>query len=251
MRDGTGRLHRVLVMGGTSEIGLATVRALDLDEDAEVVLAGRDRNRLEEAAAGLPSRLRTDVRLFDATDPESALVVVRSVFAEGDVDLVLPAFGVLGDQAGSERDVESVLPQIQVNVTSQAVVLLEAARLLREQGHGTLCVLSSIAAARSRRANFVYGATKAAVDALGTGLALAVEGSGARVIVVRPGFVIGRMTAGMPAAPFASTPEEVGAAVARAVRSSGRRVVWVPRELGVVAAAMRLAPYSVWRRVRR
>jgi decaprenylphospho-beta-D-erythro-pentofuranosid-2-ulose 2-reductase len=251
MRDGTGRIHRVLLMGGTSEIGLATVRALDLDEDAEVVLAGRDRTRLEEAAAGLPSRLRTDVRLFDATEPQSALAVVRTVFAEEDVDLVLPAFGVLGDQTGSERDVESVLPQFAVNMTSQAVVLLEAARLLREQGHGTLCVFSSIAAARGRRANFVYGSTKAGVDALGTGLSVALEGSGARVVVVRPGFVIGRMTAGLPAAPFATTPEQVGAAVAQAVRTPGRRAVWVPRRLAVVAAAMRLAPYPVWRRVRR
>ena len=251
MRDGTGRIHRVLLMGGTSEIGLATVRALDLADDAEVVLAGRDRTALEQAAAGLPSHLRTDAQLFDALDPQSALLVVRAVFASGDVDLVLPAFGVLGDQERAESDVESVLPQVVVNVTSQAVVLLEAARLLREQGHGTLCVLSSIAAARSRRANFVYGATKAAVDRLGTGLTLALDGTGVRVLVVRPGFVVGRMTAGLDPAPLASTPEQVGAAIADAVRHPRRRVVWVPRPLGVVAAAMRLAPYPLWRRVRR
>ncbi len=250
MRDGTGRLHRVLLMGGTSEIGLATVHALELDQDAEVVLVGRDRGRLEAAAAALPSGLRTDIQLFDATDPQSTLLAVRSVFAGGEVDLVLPAFGTLGDQARSESEVGSVVPQLTVNVTSQAVALLEAARLLAAQGHGTLCVLSSIAAARSRRANFVYGSGKAAVDALGTGLSLALEGTGVRVLVVRPGFVTGRMTAGMTPAPLASTPADVGAAIARGI-VTGRRVIWVPPALRILAAAMRLTPYPLWRRVRR
>ena len=229
----------------------ATWRALDLDEDAEAVLVGRDRGRLEAAAAWLaapaahrhPAVRRHRSAVHPARGPVGLRRGARSY-------LVLPAFGTLGDQARSESEVESVVPQLTVNVTSQAVALLESAWLLAAQGHGTLCVLSSIAATRSRRANFVYGSGKTAVDALGTGLSLAMEGTGVRVVVVRPGFVIGRMTAGMTPAPLASTPDDVGAAIARGIQT-GRRVIWVPPTLRILAAVMRLTPYPLWRRVRR
>ena len=130
------------------------------------------------------------------------------------MDLVLPAFGLLGDQVAFEGDPASAAGLVTVNLTTQTVVALEAARGLRGQGHGTLVLFSSIAGVRGRRANYVYGATKAGLDALGSGLDAALRGSGARVLVVRPGFVVGRMTAGMPEAPLSSTPGEVGHAVA-------------------------------------
>ena len=250
MPDAIERVQRVLVMGGTSEIALAIVRALPLASQAEVVLAGRDRAALEAAAATLPAPCRPTFFRFDARDPESALAVVATAFEAGAVDVVLPAFGVLGDQQLSEREPATVADQMTVNVTTQAVVIMEAGRRLQEQGHGTLVVFSSIAGVRARRANFVYGSAKAALDALGTGIGLMLEGSGAQVIVVRPGFVVGRMTAGMARAPFACSPEDVAQATL-AARGKGRRVVWVPGRLVVLAWAMRLLPHPVWKRLRR
>ena len=88
-------------------------------------------------------------------------------------------------------------------------------------------VLSSVAAVRPRKANFVYGAAKAGLDAFARGLADSLHGSGVRVVLVRPGFVTGRMTAGMPPAPLATTPAKVGAATAAALRD-GRSAVWIP-----------------------
>ena len=111
-------------------------------------------------------------------------------------------------------------------------------------------MLSSVAAVRPRKANFVYGAAKAGLDAFARGLADALHGTGIRVLLVRPGFVLGRMTAGMPAAPLSSTPAQVGAAVAAAL-AAGRSEIWVPRALGPFAAVMRLLPRPVWRRLRR
>jgi decaprenylphospho-beta-D-erythro-pentofuranosid-2-ulose 2-reductase len=111
-------------------------------------------------------------------------------------------------------------------------------------------VLSSVAAVRPRRANFVYGAAKAGLDAFARGLADSLHGSGVRVLLVRPGFVIGRMTQGMTPAPLSTTPAAVGRAVAAAL--AGRAdVVWVPSQLGVLAFALRLVPRPIWRRLRR
>ena len=95
---------------------------------------------------------------------------------------------------------------LQTNLTGHITTLLAAAARLRAQGSGVIVILSSVAAVRPRRANFVYGAAKAGLDAFGRGLADALHGSGVRVLLVRPGFVTGRMTAGLPPAPLAATP---------------------------------------------
>jgi decaprenylphospho-beta-D-erythro-pentofuranosid-2-ulose 2-reductase len=250
MRDGTGRLQRVLVLGGTSEIGLAVVRALPLTQEAEIILAGRDPAALADAVGRLPEHLNCRLEHFDALDLGAAQELVTRVFAAGDVDLVLPAFGVLGDQGAMEDDPGSAVELIAVNVTAQTVIALESARELRRQGHGTLVLLSSIAGMRGRRANYVYGSTKAAVDVLADGLRAALRGSGVQLVLARPGFVVGRMTRGLTPAPFARTPDDVGRAVARAV-VDGRAEVWIPPVLRAVRWLARATPRPLWERLRR
>ena len=120
---------------------------------------------------------------------------------------------------------------------------LVAARCLRRQGHGTLVVLSSVAGERVRRANFVYGSTKAGVDGFAQGLGDALAGSGAHVLVVRPGWVATKMTAGRPPAPLATTPEAVADAVVAAI-ATGKDVVWIPSALRWVFAVLRHLPRS-------
>ncbi|HVA59633.1 MAG TPA: SDR family NAD(P)-dependent oxidoreductase [Mycobacteriales bacterium] len=248
LRAAAPAVRRVLLLGGTSEIGLAIVAALGLPATAEVVLAGRDAGRLAAVAGGLPCVTR--VEGFDAGDPTDRRQVVERAFAAGPVDLVIPAFGVLGDQLLAERDPAHAEHILEVDLLAQATVLLAAAARLREQGHGTIVVLSSVAMVRPRRANFVYGAGKAGLDALARGLADSLHGSGVRVLIVRPGFVTGRMTAGMRPAPLSCRPEDVGRAVAAALRS-GRATVWVPPALRLLAVALRLVPRPLWRRIRR
>jgi decaprenylphospho-beta-D-erythro-pentofuranosid-2-ulose 2-reductase len=96
----------------------------------------------------------------------------------------------------------------------------------------------------------VYGAAKAGLDAFARGLADSLHGSGVRVVLVRPGFVTGRMTAGMQPAPLATTPAKVGAATAAALRG-GKDAVWIPAPLAGLAVALRLVPRPAWRRVSR
>ena len=82
------------------------------------------------------------------------------------------------------------------------------------------------------------------------GLADALHGTGVRLLIARPGFVIGRMTQGMTPAPLSSTPDQVAAGTARAL-AKGRRTVWIPWALGPASVAMRLLPQFVWRRMPR
>ncbi len=248
MLDQLGRPGRVLLLGGTSEIGLAILAALRAPAGTEVLLAGRDEQRLAAAGKELPFRCTTIG--YDALVADSQRAVVDAAFAGGPVDLVIAATGVLTAQDEVDRDPALAARMIETNFTSHVTTLLAAAGRMRAQRHGTIVVLSSVAAIRPRRANFVYGAAKAGLDAFARGLSDALAGTGVRVVLVRPGFVTGRMTAGMSPAPLASSPAEVGEAVAAALEGTAA-LVWVPRAVAGAAAVMRLVPRPLWRRMRR
>ena len=239
---------RVVLLGGTSEIGLAILSALRLGPDAEVILAGRDPQRLEGAGKSL-NRPVTVVR-YDAMDTNAHQAFADEICAGGVPDLVIAATGILIPQEQAEGDVRLAAAMIETNFTGHVTSLLAIAARMRARGRGTIVVLSSVAAVRPRKANFVYGAAKAGLDAFARGLADSLHGTGVRVVLVRPGFVTGRMTAGMSPAPLATTPEQVGAATAAALRA-GKSSVWIPAPLGGLALALRLIPRPAWRRVSR
>jgi len=248
LRSEPGLVRRILLLGGTSEIGLAVLAALDLPAGAEVILAGRDKQRLAAEAKELSAPVR--ILSYDAADTGRHQAFTDEIFSSGPLDMVISAAGVLVPQEELERDVRRAAAMIDANFTGHVTTLLAIAARMRAQGHGTIVVLSSVAAVRPRKANFVYGATKAGLDAFARGLADSLHGSGVRVVLVRPGFVIGRMTAGMPPAPLATTPAKVGAATAAALR--GRKTsVWVPAPLAVLSVPLRLVPRPAWRRVSR
>ena len=238
----------MLLIGGTSENGLAILAALPLKPDAEVLLAGRDATRLEAAAAGLPARVR--VLRYEATERAAAERLTADATAGGPVDLVISAAGVLIPQGRLDVAPAEAGLLVETNFTSHVTVLLAVAEQMRRTGGGTIVILSSVAALRPRRANFVYGAAKAGLDAFGRGLADALHGSGVRVMLVRPGFVVGRMTAGMSPAPLSTTPADVGAAVAAGLARSSA-VVWVPPAIRVLGMLMPIVPRPLWRRLRR
>lgn len=251
-----GRLVRmssaVLVLGGRSEIGLAVARRLVAAEARTVVLAARrshdlDIQESELRAAGAATVERVE---FDADDVDShGPVLADLVDRHGPLDVVV-SFGVLGEQARAERDAAHAMAVVYTDYLAHVSVLTHLARLLREQQSGRLVVFSSVAGVRVRRANYVYGSAKAGLDGFASGLADALAHSGVRLLLVRPGFVIGRMTEGMTPAPLSSTPEQVAVATVKALRRN-RSTVWVPWTLRWLFTVLRLVPRWVWRRMPR
>ncbi|AVH56940.1 MULTISPECIES: decaprenylphospho-beta-D-erythro-pentofuranosid-2-ulose 2-reductase [Streptomyces] len=249
MKDAFGIPQSLLILGGTSEIALATARRLIVRRTRTVWLAGRPSPALEQAAEQLRG-MGADARTvaFDALDPASHEAVLGKVFAEGDIDMVLLAFGVLGDQARDEKEPVSAVRVAQTNYTGAVSAGLVCARALQAQGHGSLVVLSSVAGERARRSNFIYGSSKAGLDAFAQGLGDALHGTGVHVMVVRPGFVRTRMTAGLRDVPLATTPEAVATAVETGLRRRSE-TVWVPGALRLVMSALRHVPRAVFRRL--
>ena len=251
MNDALGAPQSVLVLGGSSELARAILRRLVARRARTVILAGRDPERLKEAAAELSSLGADVVEMlpFEATDTASHQGLVDDVFGRhGDIDLVLFAFGTLGTPERDAADATGAAEVAAVNFVGSVSAGIAVAGHLRRQGHGTLMALSSVAGVRVRPSNFVYGSSKAGMDAFLEGLRYRLDGTGARVVVVRPGFVATRMTARLKPAPFATTAEDVAECVVRGLET-GEDVVWAPPVLRWVMAAVTLLPRAVFRRL--
>ena len=241
-----GTEQRVLLIGGTSEIGLAIVRRLGAETPVRAFLLGRDRDRLAAAAATLPGA-EYELLEADALDTHEALIG-GAFDRTGGFDVVILAVGVLGGQAGLDSDRSVSEAVMRVNFLGAGSLLLASLGALRRQGRGTMVVLSSVAAERARKSNAIYGAAKAGLDALAQGLADSMAGTGVRMLVVRPGFVRTRMTAGLDSAPFATTAEAVADATVKALAGRGH-TVWVPTTLRYVFAVLRHLPRPIYRRL--
>ena len=241
----------VVIFGGRSEIGVEL--ATRLAPGSTVVLAARGADRLVEQIAAVRAAGAVAVHSieFDADDLHSHGRLVEKLLGEyGSIGTAVLAFGILGDQARAEADPAHAVAIVHTDYVAQISLLTLLANAMRDTGRGALVVFSSVAGVRVRRANYVYGSAKAGLDGFASGLSDALHGSGVRLLIVRPGFVIGRMTEGMDPAPLSSTPAQVAEASARAL-SAGRRTVWVPWALRPLFFCLRLLPQGLWRRMPR
>jgi decaprenylphospho-beta-D-erythro-pentofuranosid-2-ulose 2-reductase len=250
MKDGLGEIQSALVLGGTSDIAQAIARRLVARRCRRVVLAARHPEDLTDFAAELRTLGATtvDTVAFDADRTDDHAAIVDAAFDAGDLDVVLVAFGVLGDQAAFDADPAAAVAAARTNYVGSVSVGLAVAERLRRQGHGTIVVLSSVAGERVRKANFVYGSTKAGLDGFAQGLGDALVPYGAHVLIVRPGFVTTKMTAGMKPAPMSTTADAVADAVVSAL-AAGKEIVWVPAALRVAFSGFRHLPRWAWRRL--
>jgi decaprenylphospho-beta-D-erythro-pentofuranosid-2-ulose 2-reductase len=251
MKDALGNVQSILVLGGASDLGVAIAGRLARPRQASVVLAGRRPEALDAAAASLRLAGAGPVTTapFDADDTDSHAAFVETVSNQvGDLDVVIVAFGILGDQAADEAGGDGAVRLGQTNYIGAMSIGLAISRRLKEQGHGTLVFLSSVAGERARRSNFIYGSSKAGIDAFAQGLGYALAGTGAGVLIIRPGFVPTKMTAGRKPAPLASTPDAVAAAAAAGL-ARGKEIVWVPAGLRWVSSVFRHLPSPVVRRL--
>ena len=251
MINGLGAVQSVMVVGGASEIGVAIVRRLAAKGRLRrVVLAGRPGERLESARQVLASDLRgvsVESVSMDLTRLGTIADAVDTTWRDG-IDVVVLSAGVLPDADEAAGDPNVAVHAATVNYVGQMEAGTAALNAMRRQGHGSLVVISSVAAERPRKDNYVYGSTKAGLDAWATGAADAHAGSPIRVVVVRPGMVRTRMSAGMAEAPMTCDADDVAKAAARAA-VRGPATVWVPGKLRYLMSVLRHLPRPVFRRL--
>ena len=248
MQNALHEPQTILLLGGTSEIGRAIADALISPATTTLILACR---RPGDARTESFSRdgLKVVTEYFDAAETANHDAFVRMLARDhGDIDVAIVAFGQLGDQHEFDEDPQRAAEVVHVNYTSAVATCLALAGRMRQQGHGHIAVLSSVAGERVRAANYVYGSSKAGLDAFAQGLGDALYGSGVQVTVIRPGFVHSRMTRGMKSAPFSTTPRVVGELAVAGMRA-GKQTVWVPGILRYVFMVLRHLPRALFRRL--
>jgi decaprenylphospho-beta-D-erythro-pentofuranosid-2-ulose 2-reductase len=249
MINAVGRPQSLLLLGGTSDIALAVARRYAGHGDLRVVLAARPTERRTAAAAELAQLGCTVNEVdLDARDHDSHAATIDAAFADGDIDIAVVAFGLLGDAERAWTDADHALELAEVNYAAPVHLGVLLASRLRAQGHGWIVALSSVAGERVRRSNFVYGSTKAGFDGFFLQLGEALREHGVRVLVVRPGFVRSKMTEGRPEVPLAVNPDQVAEAIVEAI-SSRRQLIWVPGAWRAVMSGLRHVPRPLFRKL--
>jgi decaprenylphospho-beta-D-erythro-pentofuranosid-2-ulose 2-reductase len=250
MRDALGSVQSVLVLGGNSEIALAIVDRLVASRCKKVVLGVRS----PASATSTLNRLRSagvdaDTIVFDALDPAShAEVIDAAAERMGDIDMVILAFGILDGHAELDTDPVFAAQVVQTNFGGAVSAGLASAVQLRKQGHGTILSITSVAGVRSRAENMIYASSKAGMDSFSQALGDALIGTGARCVVVRPGFVHTHMTEGMKPAPFATTPDKIADTVISGLQKN-KEIIWAPSIMMPMFLTLRHLPRFLWRKV--
>ncbi len=234
--------ERLLVVGATSAIAQAVSRRFAA-RGARLYLLARNAPLLAVQQADLEVRGAAQVRVekFEATDIAGQAGLVSLAFAAwGGFDAVLVAFGDLPDQKSSEASVDQMLASFDTNARSTLALLTSLTNALEQQSSGALAVISSVAGARGRASNYVYGSSKAAVTAFCSGIRQRLHPTGVRVITVLPGFVDTPMTASFPKGPLWASPERVAGDIDRALasRSGTLYTPWFWRWIMLIIASL-------------
>jgi decaprenylphospho-beta-D-erythro-pentofuranosid-2-ulose 2-reductase len=249
--DAVGNPQTILLLGGTSEIGLAICERYLQNAHARILLAampddpGRDDAGAQMKAAGARSVELID---FEATDTDSHPKMMDHAFAGGDVDVAIVAFGLLGDAEELWQNQRKAVQIAEINYTAAVSVGVLLAEKMRAQGFGQIIAMSTVAGERVRRSNFVYGSTKAGLDGFYLGLSEALREHGVRVLVIRPGQVRTRMSAHIKEAPLTVDKEYV-ANLAVTASVKGKELVWAPAAFRYVMMVLRHIPRSIFRKL--
>ena len=144
---------------------------------------------------------------------------------------------------------------IDTNYTASVSLLTLAAQRLAAApaANGStrfLCAISSVAGDRGRPSNFLYGSSKAALNAYLEGLRARLARRGIAVITIKPGFVDTAATWGLlKGGPLVAHPQKVALDVARAIHR-GSAVVYTPRIWRLIMAIIRALPRPVFHRMK-
>ncbi|MBU4617588.1 decaprenylphospho-beta-D-erythro-pentofuranosid-2-ulose 2-reductase [Rhodococcus sp. GG48] len=251
MINAVGNPQTLLLLGGTSEIGLAICEEYLKKSPLRVILAalpndpGREAAVTQMKAAGATE---VDVIDFDALDTDSHPKVIDEAWSKGDVDVAIVAFALDGDAEELWQNQRKAVLIANVNYTASVSVGVLVGEKMKAQGFGRIIAMSSVAGERVKRANFVYGSTKAGLDGFYLGLGEALAPFGPKVTVVRPGMVRTKFSAHVKEAPLTVNKEDV-ASLAVAASDKGKEIVWAPGPFRFVMVVLRHIPRAIFRKL--
>jgi decaprenylphospho-beta-D-erythro-pentofuranosid-2-ulose 2-reductase len=241
---------KVMIIGATSAIAHETAK-LYAKEGAELFLVGRNPEKTEAVAQDLKVRGAKTVEtyLVDLAKLDQHQALIDSAVAKlGKLDAVLIAHGTLSDQEACQKSVEQTLEDINTNGLSIISLLTILANYFEQRKSGTIAVISSVAGDRGRQSNYVYGSSKALINAFLSGLRNRLYKAGVSVITIKPGTVDTPMTAHMKKGALFATAPKVGADIYNAMQK-GKDVLYTPFFWRIIMLILTHIPEFVFKRL--
>jgi NAD(P)-dependent dehydrogenase (short-subunit alcohol dehydrogenase family) len=171
--------NTALVTGAAGGIGHATAQLL-VERGAEVILAGRDINRLAAIAATLPGARAVQLDLVNGDHLNDVILSL------GEIDILAHVAGVYPAALVADMTDEYLDQMVAVNLAGTVKLCRAVVRQMRQRGQGAIVNVSSLAAQKPPPGLSAYAATKAGVESFSKALALEVAPD-IRVNIVAPG----------------------------------------------------------------
>ena len=243
---------RVAIVGATSAIAEQCARLWLNNGPCQLVLIGRDAQRLERIAADLKVRSpQSDIRMIQAgfLDPEAINSAVGDAVQSGPMDLVLIAHGSLPDQKECQNNLPSCREALEINGISPVLYAEAFAQGMEQANHGTIALIGSVAGDRGRKSNYVYGAAKGLVARYAQGLQHRFAGTEVKVVLIKPGPTDTPMTAHLKArgAKLARV-EDVAKQIVCAMES-GKPVAYTPEKWLLIMRVIQHLPRIVFNKI--
>ncbi len=243
---------RVIVVGASSGIGAALVRELARQGYQVAALARRESFLAELAAACAAEAAAAGGRVIPVVhdvraEGEVPALLERLARELGGLELFVYAAGVMPKIAPGEYDSQKDLDMLAINFGGCVAWCNEMAKLMGSQRSGTIIGISSIAGARGRKGNPMYGSTKAAMDHYLESLRNRLAERRVHVCTIKPGYVDTVMTQGLKTFWLISADQAARTILSAASRRVNER--YVPWRWTLVALALRLIPSFLFRKL--
>ena len=241
----------IAILGATSAIATACAR-LYAAEGFKLFLAARNSDKLKVLeddfkARGADAVFTYEVDLSDVSKHQEMLTKAESLM--GSVDIVLVAYGSLGDQLLAQHSYQQTDEILRTNFFSVVSLLTIVADRFETIRAGKIAVISSVAGDRGRQSNYIYGASKGALNIFLQGLRNRMYPSGVQVLTIKPGFVDTPMTAHLKKGPLFASPATVARDIKRALDWKLNTVYtpwfWLP-----IMIIVRAIPEAIFKRLK-
>lgn len=244
-------MKNILIIGATSTIAEAVAKLWAVEGNAFYLVA-RNEERLSKVAADLRVRGAGEVKIrsLDLNDFSQHIPLVEDAYTSlGNIDIAFIAHGILGEQQSGERDFQEALETFNTNALSVISLLTYLANAMIERRHGTIAVIGSVAGDRGRMSNYIYGASKAMLEAFCSGLRARLCKHQVHLLLIKPGFVATTMTAHLKLPPLLvasvdRVAKDIDAAVAKK-----KDQIYTPKFWAVIMFLMRCLPTRLFKKL--
>jgi decaprenylphospho-beta-D-erythro-pentofuranosid-2-ulose 2-reductase len=246
MLNGTGQLQNVVLFGGNSDIGLAILKKLPMAPDSTLILVGRNLN-YNEVASKFPES-NVEIIEFDFENIDKIDILFSIISKQRDIDVAILAYGYLGE-VGTDTLLREINQQILNNYYSPAMLFSKLFERFRNQKHGKILVITSVAGIRPRISNFVYGSAKSGLDFLVRGSQNESKKNNFTVSVLRPGFVESKMTHGLKPPAFSVKPDRVAEDAVKGLLRQ-KKIIYSPAILKYIFTLLRFSPDFIFNKLK-